>query len=578
MADELSLPRLIRDNTYSTSTFTKTNLSRKRVRDSPPPDSSDPPIFSSDDDPSVEKYSQKRTRRKQKFRGPWFDQQLASDSAFEDEPLDCKVPVRNKRTLNKKVDSGVFMGSDGTDVEDLVMENEKKAWSIPVPSPLKSRILVNTPRDIHAQKRIEKCLEDGQEYIDLSRMDLDHLENSTIRPLGSFVKTVRGYAVEPHLRIILSANQLVKLPAELFNLNRLSTLSLRGNNLQELPPNIGKLKRLEDLNVAQNNLGYLPYEILDLLVGGVTSKQIDSNPQPLYESGRTGRLYDFQLHPNPFYLPIARPESTENGAPHFEIDLRRGSPLTSPAYLTEEYFAAEDAMPLPWNRDTPDHRSHQRHQGTIPQPATSILSDEKCSLSYQCRTEVRFLDNFGQLIKGPMLPSDPQWNGVGRHIQLPIANLGDIPQPPAVQSRVQSLIEKALQSCIRHPEFTRLESHMEYVPPRLPSLLRRAEDVNYSGPTLCTICGTNFIVPRTEWIEWWEIEKVSKRERMDAASANGPTPARVVNERDIVEKLVPLMRKGCSWSCLPPVFLDGLNQPSAGEEDAQTKMNIDINA
>ena len=108
----------------------------------------------------------------------------------------------------------------------------------------------------------------------ISRMDLDHLENSTIRPLGSFVKTVRGYAVEPHLRIILSANQLVKLPAELFNLNRLSTLSLRGNNLQELPPNIGKLKRLEDLNVAQNNLGYLPYEILDLLVGGVNSKQV----------------------------------------------------------------------------------------------------------------------------------------------------------------------------------------------------------------------------------------------------------------------------------------------------------------
>lgn len=168
MADELSLPRLIRDNTNSTSTFTKTNLSRKRVRDTPPPDSSDPPIFSSDDDPSVEKYSQKRTRRKQKFRGPWFDQQLASDSAFEDELLDRKVPIRNKRTLNKKVDSGVFMGSDGTDMEDLVMENGKKAWSIPAPSPLKSRIVVDTPRDIHAQKRIEKCLEDGEEYVDLS--------------------------------------------------------------------------------------------------------------------------------------------------------------------------------------------------------------------------------------------------------------------------------------------------------------------------------------------------------------------------------------------------------------------------
>lgn len=102
-------------------------------------------------------------------------------------------------------------------------------------------------------------------------MGLDHLENSTIRPLGTFVKTARGYAVEPHLRIILSANELVKLPAELFNLNRLSTLSLRGNNLEEIPPSIGNLKRLEDLNIAQNNLGYLPFEILDLLVGGLNS-------------------------------------------------------------------------------------------------------------------------------------------------------------------------------------------------------------------------------------------------------------------------------------------------------------------
>ncbi|TGO66810.1 hypothetical protein BOTNAR_0053g00020 [Botryotinia narcissicola] len=575
MADELSLPRLIRDNTNSTLTLTKTNLSRKRVRDTPPPDSSDPPIFSSDDDPSVEKYSQKRTRRKQKFRGPWFDQQLASDSAFEDEPLDRKVPIRNKRTLNKKVDSGVFMGSDGTDMEDSVMENGKKAWPIPAPSPLKSRILVDTPRDIHARKRIEKCLEDGEEYVDLSRMGLDHLENSTIRPLGTFVKTARGYAVEPHLRIILSANELVKLPAELFNLNRLSTLSLRGNNLEEIPPSIGNLKRLEDLNIAQNNLGYLPFEILDLLVGGLNSIPIDSDTQPLSESGRTGRLYDFQLHPNPFYLPMARPESTANGAPHFEIDLQRQSPLISPLYPT-----AEDTISLPRNRDTPDHIFHQWHQGTLPRPSTPISGGERCSLSYQCRTEVRFLDAFGQLIKGPMFPSDPRWNGnnVGRQSQLHIASLGDIPQPPAVQSRVQSLVEKALQACIRHPELTRLESHMEYIPPRIPSVLRRAENVHYSGPTLCTICGTSFVVPRTEWIEWWEIEKVSKRDRMNAASANVPTPRRVVNERDIVEKLVPLMRKGCSWSCLPPVFLDGLEQPSnVGEDDTKTYMNIDAN-
>lgn len=168
MEDELSLPPLSRDN--ASSTLAKTNLSRKRVRDTPPPDSSDPPMFSSDDDPSIEKYSQKR--RKQKFRGPWFDQHPASDSPFEeDEPSDRKMPIRSKRTLNKKVDSGVFMGSDGTDVEDINLEQGKKAWAVnnvSLPSPLKPRIILEPPRDIHAQKKIERCLEYGEEYIDLS--------------------------------------------------------------------------------------------------------------------------------------------------------------------------------------------------------------------------------------------------------------------------------------------------------------------------------------------------------------------------------------------------------------------------
>ncbi|KAF7877189.1 hypothetical protein EAF04_000874 [Stromatinia cepivora] len=552
MADELSLPRLIRDNT--SSTFAKTSLSRKRVRDSPHPDSSDPPIFSSDDDPSVEKYTQKR--RKQRFRGPWFDQQLASDSALEDEPLDRKVPIRNKRTFSKKVDSGVFMGSDGTDVEDVEMDKGKKvspANHVPVPSPLKSRIIISTPRDIHAQRKIEKCLEDGEEYIDLSLMALDHLENSTIRPLKSFVKTARTHSAfndttahvydgfEPSLRIILSGNDLTKLPAELFNLNRLVFLSLRGNDLQEIPPGIGKLKLLEDLNIAYNKLGCLPYEILDLLVGG-------------------GTLYDFQLHPNPFYLPIARPKSTENGATHFEIDLQRKRPLPlmNPPFPPPEYVVS-----LHGNPNIPGHITHQWHQRAP--LSRRPISGEKCSLAYQCRTEVRFLNSFGQCIKGPMFPSDPQWKGVGMHVQLPVANLDDIPMPPAVQSRVQSLIEKALQSCIRSPEFPRLESYLEYIPPRIPSLLQRAENVNYSGPTLCTICDCSFVVPRTEWIEWWEIEKVSKKDRLDAVNnAAGP---RVENERDTIEKLVPLIRRGCSWLCLPPVFPDGLPQPSPGEDE-----------
>ncbi|ESZ90708.1 hypothetical protein SBOR_8902 [Sclerotinia borealis F-4128] len=572
MADELFLPQLTRDNNTS-SRFTKTNLSRKRVRDTPPPDSSDPPVFSSDDDPSVEKYAQKR--RKQKFRGPWFDQRLASDSAFEDETLDCEIPIRNKRTFNKKVDSGVFMGSDGTDIEDIIMEKGKKAWpvnNVAVPSPLKSRITLDTPKDIHAQRKIEKCLEDGEEYIDLSRLALDHLENSTIRPLGTFVKAARGYAaLEPSLRVILSGNLLTKLPAELFNLNRLVFLSLRDNNLQEIPPGIGMLKGLEDLNVSQNSLGYLPYEILALLVGGT--------------------LYDFQLHPNPFYLPMARSNSTENGATPLEIDLQRKWPLIrDPPLLNNEFIGrfhqGNDDIPRPILSDHEmsaffmqrGYSNNGSTQTTLTSAGPSNpISGEKCTLSYQFRTKVRFLSTFGQCIKGPVFPSDPLWKDTGRHVQLPVASSDDIPEPPAVQSRVPTLLEIALQSCSRHPQLPHLESYMKYPPPQIPSLLRRAENVCYSGPTLCTVCKRNFVVPRTEWIEWWEIEKVSKKDRLEttsAASAASPL-RRVENERDVAEKLVPLIRRGCSWLCLPSIFDPLLLQLSTKEDDVKNEMDRD---
>ncbi|KAI9640403.1 hypothetical protein NHQ30_011148 [Ciborinia camelliae] len=590
MSDELSLPQLTRDNT--SSTFAKTNLSRKRVRDTPPPDSSDPPIFSSDDDPSVEKYTQKR--RKQRFRGPWFDQQLASDSAFEDEALDGKVPVKNKRTFDKKVDSGVFMGSDGTDIDDLDMEKGKKPWPVTnflMPFPLRSRITLDPPKDIHAQRRIEKCLEDGEEYIDLSRLALDHLQNSTIRPLGTFVKAARGYAAfEPSLRIILSGNSLTKLPAELFNLNRLIFLSLRNNKLREIPPGIGKLKNLEDLNVSQNNLGYLPYEILDMLVGGT--------------------LYDFQLHPNPFYMPMARSDSTEKVATHLEIELQRKWPfIRDPPLRSAENssrfvrqtiniprprFPENDSPPPSTQGAYPPHGMF-RETAFTPAVPSEPISGEKCTLSYQFRTEVRFLNLYGQCVKGPLFPSDPHWQMSGRHIQLPVARLDDIPEPPVVQSRVQSLMEKALQSCSSHPELLQFENLLRHPPPQIPSLLRRAENISYSGPTPCTVCNRSFVIPRTEWIEWWEIEKVSKIDRlrtlqsgpsvMTVSSILGHPPipttsaasplGRVENERDVAEKLVPLIRRGCSWSCLPRMFEPSPPQLSPEEDDVENEMNFD---
>lgn len=360
--------------------------------------------------------------------------------------------------------------------------------------------------------------------------------------------------MEPSLRVILSGNHLTKLPAELFNLNRLVFLSLRDNKLQEIPPSIGKLKILEDLNISQNNLGYLPYEILDLVIGGT--------------------LFDFQLHPNPFYAPMAKPESTENSATHLEIDLHRKSSIVrSPLRLNEE-----DTRRLA--RSDPSIQSQlfpdSSDDGFVPDGSNRPVYGGKCTLSYQFRTEVRFLDLFGRCMKGPAFPSDPTWKITGRHVQLPVARTGDIPEPPTVCSRVQSLLEKALQSCTRNPEFPHLESYLEQSPPQIPLLLKRAENITYSGPTLCTICNRSFVVPRTEWIEWWEIEKVSKKDRLVRVptSSDANKPRHMENERDAAEKLIPLIRRGCSWLCLPQN--PESRQTHSDLEDVKNKMNLDI--
>jgi hypothetical protein len=87
----------------------------------------------------------------------------------------------------------------------------------------------------------------------------------------------------------------------------------------------------------------------------------------------------------------------------------------------------------------------------------------------------------------------------------------------------------------------------EPCPEYFPELLTTVAAKKESGRTRCTICKRAFIIPRTEWIEWWEITKIT-----DKGMASAASPLRQVeNERDALERMVPLMRRGCSWLCVP---------------------------
>lgn len=169
MADDLRLPQLRWDPSFDSSS-TSDPRPKKRVRLSPLP-SSDPPIFSSDDDPSVENYTQ--NRRKKQFRGPWYRQQATVENAYARSP-------RKKRVFERQYDSGVYMMSDDTEMDEGAPSNTEELQAVsnvPLCLPMRnwssSQIIEESPspEDL-VRQHVGSCLENGHEIIDLSYVSL----------------------------------------------------------------------------------------------------------------------------------------------------------------------------------------------------------------------------------------------------------------------------------------------------------------------------------------------------------------------------------------------------------------------
>jgi hypothetical protein len=160
MADDLGLPKL-----DWTQPFEPLSMrGNKRVRLSSPQLSSDVVLFSSDDDPSADNYT--NDRRKQRFRGPWFNQQPASDLDSQ-KFRENDGPKRSKRTFHRDFDSGVFLGSDGTDIEDVIEELKTPNGTFKLPLMQVRMPKLPSPEEL-ARNHIDLCLEEGNETIDLS--------------------------------------------------------------------------------------------------------------------------------------------------------------------------------------------------------------------------------------------------------------------------------------------------------------------------------------------------------------------------------------------------------------------------
>jgi hypothetical protein len=353
---------------------------------------------------------------------------------------------------------------------------------------------------------------------------LSELSNTAIRPLASFAPIPsfsQGSSYQnlvPNLKIFLSSNSLTRVPGEIFNLENLVVLSLRNNELEELPGAIGKLDRLHELNVSNNRLRCLPYELLALLEGPTELRML-------------------HIHPNPFFQAHIPDEGGK-------------SQLLSVSCGNEEHIGR-----------------HRREDGII--DAFTDYNHRKTHkewrLQYKCRSHIRFLDIDGKLLKGPVLSKDPHWSPlqssslhplaseieVVKGWDIPVAPPNDMPEAPTNRrSMAPSLYELAVKTWARTPNMPEIQDWLgdSAVPAKLPNLLRHARMLRETegGDRKCTICSREFVIPRTEWIEWWEFSNGWSDMPPRFHGLNG------FETQDQAESMIPFMRRGCSWKCLPP--------------------------
>lgn len=124
------------------------------------------------------------------------------------------------------------------------------------------------------------------------------------------------------------------------------------------------------------------------------------------------------------------------------------------------------------------------------------------------------------------MPIDGQKNGVS---------------PAEMKSRAPSLREVALLAFTKSPVLDQIsESDMECCPPLVTPLLRQAKEVRKIGGRVCSVCDREFVIARTEWIEWWDC----------SSHETGLESPRIPGER---LRPLPFRRLGCSWGCVPKV-------------------------
>ena len=261
-------------------------------------------------------------------------------------------------------------------------------------------------------------------------------------------------------------------------------LYLSNNLLEEVPGEVFHLKNLQVLSLRSNNLTeILPSigELSNLKELNLGSNQLNWLPWELLGLLHAN-LQKCMIYPNPLIRPLP---SIWNPAPSRKLEPH-------------------------------EPRQHEPRQ---------VAS-----------TQIAFLDVSGASIRcwAPAPSSLPEhWP----ELQADGEFLGP---PPEERTKTPSLLELALRACKESSQLSQFPFLIpDDYPQHLTQLLQRTWKLKEAGGKTCSVCGNEYIIPRTEWIEWWYCIPeqgylgASQTSRLQAMNR---TP-------------VPLLRRGCSWAC-----------------------------
>ncbi|MCC8402736.1 leucine-rich repeat-containing serine/threonine-protein kinase [Paraburkholderia sp. MMS20-SJTN17] len=130
---------------------------------------------------------------------------------------------------------------------------------------LSNNALTTLPDDLPRLRKLRILFASGNPFTELPAVLGECEQLSMVGFKGNRIREVPGGALPPQLRwLILTDNDIERLPAEIGRCTRLQKLMLAGNRLRALPEEMAACKRLELLRLAANRFGALPRWLLRL--------------------------------------------------------------------------------------------------------------------------------------------------------------------------------------------------------------------------------------------------------------------------------------------------------------------------